>query len=472
MDRINLNTSSLSYRGNRIDRDEQENKAVPQSSLPETDQRRPPTMAMRNPRPAWLRQQIQEGLRQGGNLARRVAHGVGGIVQNPATPKILATAGIGQIIGSVVSVALNNNAARGRQWQQAEAYANMAHFLANGGQLALLMALGTLITQFINLRQPGLAGVPLDVVVAKFRAHQTGSSSEVTSSFNWKHPGLFVNDQGEDVTGEISHWLNRIHHAIQNSSQEEAARMWPAANMLLGKLEIEPTLRNALANQIKIIDENGTDVGLNAACIDRTAVGFNTLVRELCKEYDVNMDDKDFLLRAIHQMVILKADKKISDFMEEKGKMSNVHTYQTVQSSVMKELRQKIPALAQDGIENLNQDSRLDIFDLDQLESGLKKSERKTIVKEIVEQFDTPKKIALLLLSSRKENAFMEDRYKNDITAITEKIQEEGDQATNLNTPEDEYSCIYARLGEKRTELINQLYESIVTDAGIFKSMA
>lgn len=482
---------NLRHRHIALEERGQENNADFPPAAPEAAQH-PPALALRQQRPGWILQ-MQEGLRQRGNQALRMAQDAGRRYLRDPQMALNVTYGWSTVstflfLASMVYKDLSNSAEKRGQAQQAQAHSEMARFLSSGGLLTLSIGVSLIMGRFawflrraaidhrqaaqnahpnIQLQQMYLAGASLNEVVSRIRNYQAGSSSQVTSNFDWARPRLFINAQGEDVTPDFSHWLNRVRDAIENSPQEEAAQMWPIANMFLSKLETEPELRSALANQVKIIDELGNDSGLNGACIDRTAMGFSALMRDLCKDYSADMPPKDFLLRAVHQMIILEADKQITDFMKNENKESTAETYQAIHGSVMKTLRQEIPDLPQDGIENLTFGNELDV--------KLTNYERSMLTRKIVEGFNTPEKIAGRLLTSTKENAFMEQRYASDLNTIQTEIEKQQEQeyaklGGNPDELTDEHLQVDVRLDEERKKQISDLYTSIVANASIFNN--
>jgi len=275
--------------------------------------------------------------------------------------------------------------------------------LLGGGLLCLAGALSTLVGK---INQSELAGRPLVDVINDIRSHRASSSSASNLAFDWSQPGLLVNEKGVDVKKDFSHFLNRLLDAIRNEPEENKPASYSNLNGFLEDLEKKPEFRSKFANHVQ---------DLNNHCLNRSAAGFNAILRELRKDYDEHMPIKDFMLFAVLEMALKEADAELVQHLKEDGVQPQAESYQALQGDVVRMLREKIPDLPKQ-FEFVYQD-------LDS-ESKLQVSEREELTQKVVNKVADPMECAYLLQASMKENAFLERRFASVVSKLNETLSD------------------------------------------------
>lgn len=291
-----------------------------------------------------------------------------------------------------------------------------------------------------HLRQNDLAGRPLDEVINEFRTQRASSSSASAPAFDWSQPALFVNQEGQDVAHEVSHFLNRILYAIKNETEQNKAENHRDLNSYLDLLEQDPAVRTVLADCV---------YDLNQACFNRNAQSINSILRQMRAQYPEGMPFKDFMLAAMLEMALTEADKKLIDFMKNKGmEQPLVESQQAFQGDVLRTLRKKLPELPHQ-LERVYQGTNNCV--------ELTGEERRKFSEEVVKTVTDPMECARLLQTSKKENAYMEKHFADELSR------------SNVNAPlsEENREKAYAESARQNGKDEPDLEEMVLVDKNL-----
>lgn len=407
------------------------NRDAPHVALqiePDTPQT-PAARAQANPSrpPAWVHR-MRQGLRQGVNVA---ANNLGGVLVGAGGVEAARN-----VIGFLSDENLN------------ERSPGLIMGTLGG---ALLMAMGAAIMSGA-LRQVHLAYRPLAKVVNDFRAARTNSSSSNRPAFDWSRPGLFINEAGQDVAREVSHYLNRLLDTLQNTAGQNTRENYDSLNAYLDLLEENPEARSVLAYQVQ---------DLNAQCLNRNAAGINTILREIRKNYSDAMPVKDFILSAVLEIALKEADAEVFEHMQEIEEFPTAESYQALQGDVIKALRRHIPELPH---------QFEDVYQGYDRHSLLTDEERTDLSEKIVSKLTNPMECARLLMNSKKENAFMEKRFADKLakleaplsddnrTRLYDEFEEEHQREISL----EEIQQIDIKLKNERDLAVQNFYAEVI----------
>lgn len=328
------------------------------------------------------------------------------------------------------------------------------------GPLLMMLLQPVVVRQDIidRLRQNDLAGRSLAEVINEFRAQRASSSSASAPVFDWSQPGLFVDQGGQNVAHEVSHFLDRILYAIKSESEQNMAENYRDINNYLDLLAQDPAARTALADCV---------FDLNQACFNRNAQSINSILRQMRTKYPESMPFKDFILTAVVEVALKEADKKLIDCMKKKGLGEPVvETQQALQGDILRTLRKKIPELPRQ-FERVYQgyDNCVEL-------TG---EERRALSEEIVKAVIDPVECSRLLQMSKKENAFMEKRFgdvlnqanvdaplseENRVKAYEELAKQNGKDDIEL----DEMMEVDEKLQRERDTAVQAVYAELIKD--------